>query len=98
MYRKIGRYGVETTLEEGRESAKSNYMEHPMVKADSPLYKGQTKAESTAVFLLRTEILGLNAWLVSIHVPNTIPYYTYGWPTQSVRYIILFCNYRIERD
>ena len=36
MHRKMGRYWVETTLEEGRESAKSNYVEHPMVEADSP--------------------------------------------------------------
>ena len=27
---------METTLEEGRKSAKSNYIEHPIVKADSP--------------------------------------------------------------
>ena len=36
MYRKIGRYGVETTLEEGRESAKSNYVEHPIGEVDFP--------------------------------------------------------------
>ena len=36
MYRKMGRYQVKMTLEEGRESAKSNYIEHPMVKGDSP--------------------------------------------------------------
>ena len=38
-----------------------------------PLYEGLTKAESTAAFLLRTEVLGLNAWLASIYVPNTTP-------------------------
>ena len=67
-------------------------------KATLPLYKGQTKAESTAAFLLRIEVLGLNAWLVSIYVPNTTPHYTCGWPTQSVRHILLFCNHRTERD
>ena len=36
IYRKMGRYGVETTMEEGRERAKSNYVEHPMGEADSP--------------------------------------------------------------
>ena len=36
MYFKMGRQQVETTLEEGRESAKSNYIEHPIVKGDSP--------------------------------------------------------------
>ena len=37
MHRKMGRQRVETTLEEGRESTKGNYMEHPIVKGDSPL-------------------------------------------------------------
>ena len=36
MHRKMGRHRVETTLEEGRESAKSNHVEHPIVKGDSP--------------------------------------------------------------
>src|SRR5437016_7231235 len=36
MHRKMGRPRVETTLEESRESAEHNYMEHPMVEADSP--------------------------------------------------------------
>ena len=36
MHRKMGRHRVETTLEEGRESAKSNHVEHPMVEGDSP--------------------------------------------------------------
>ena len=36
MHCKMGRYRVETTLEEGCESAKSNYVEHPMVEGDSP--------------------------------------------------------------
>ena len=36
MHCKIGRYQVKTTLEEGRESTKSNYMEYPIVKGNSP--------------------------------------------------------------
>ena len=36
MHRKMGRYQVKATLEEGRESAKSNYIEHPIVEGDSP--------------------------------------------------------------
>jgi hypothetical protein len=70
----------------------------PWSKPTLPLYEGQTKAESTAAFLLRTEVLGLNAWLASIHVKNTTPHCTCGWPTQSVRHVILFCNHRTERD
>ena len=37
MHRKIGRHQVEITLEEGRKSVKGNYIEHPIVKGDSPL-------------------------------------------------------------
>ena len=36
MHHKMGRHRVETTLEEGHESAKSNYIEHPIVKGNSP--------------------------------------------------------------
>ena len=36
MHRKMGRHWVEMTLEEGHESAKSNYIEYPIVKGDSP--------------------------------------------------------------
>ena len=32
----MGRYRVEITLEEGRKSAKSNHVKHPIVKGDSP--------------------------------------------------------------
>ena len=66
--------------------------------ASCPLYKGLTKAESTAAFLLWTEVIGLNAWLASIHVPNTTLQYTYGWPTQSVHYVLLVCSYCLIRD
>jgi hypothetical protein len=34
------------------------------------LYAGLSKAEATALFLLRTEVLGLNAWLTVIQVPD----------------------------
>ena len=36
MHHKMGRYRVETTLEEGYESAKSNYIKYPIVKGNSP--------------------------------------------------------------
>ena len=36
MHYKVGRHQVEMTLEEGRKSTKSNYIEHPMVKGNSP--------------------------------------------------------------
>ena len=34
------------------------------------LYEGLHKHEATALFLLRTEVLGLNAWLASVGVPG----------------------------
>ena len=70
----------------------------PWLKVTLFLYEGQIKVKSTAAFLLWTEVLGLNAWLASIHVLNTMLYCTCGWPTQSVRYVLLFCNYCTERD
>ena len=36
MHCKIGRYQVKITLKEGRENTKSNYIEYPIVKGDSP--------------------------------------------------------------
>ena len=36
IHRKMGRHRVEMTLEEGCESAKSNYIEHPMVEGNFP--------------------------------------------------------------
>ena len=56
-----------------------------------PLYEGLSKAESTALFLLRTEVLGLNAWLATIGVPGVLPRCSCGWPTQTVRHVLLHC-------
>ena len=36
MHLKMGRHRVETTLEEGRESTKSNHIKYPIGEADSP--------------------------------------------------------------
>ena len=66
--------------------------------AISPLYEGQSKAESTVVFLLQTEVLRLNIQLASIYVPQTTPHYIYKWPTQTVHHVLLFCNYHTARD
>lgn len=55
------------------------------------LYEGLTKAEATALFLLRTEVIGLNAWLASIGVPETLPHCLCGWQAQTVRHILLHC-------
>ena len=45
MHYKMGRHQIEITLEEGRKSTKGNYMEHPMVKGDSPLIRRTDKGK-----------------------------------------------------
>lgn len=55
------------------------------------LYEGLHKHEATAIFLLRTEVLGLNAWLASVGVPGVDKRCPCGWPAQTVRHVLLFC-------
>ena len=56
-----------------------------------PLYEGLTKAEATALFLLRTEVIGLKAWLASIQVPGILPHCPCGRSAQTVRHTLLHC-------
>ena len=63
----------------------------PWKQSPRKLYAGLTKAESTALFLLRTEVLGLNAWLAAIHKPGIYPQCPCGWMAQTVRHILLHC-------
>jgi hypothetical protein len=60
------------------------------------LYAGLSKAEATALFLIRTEIIGLNAWLAAVQVPGIIPACQCGWHAQTVRHILMHCP-RYER-
>ena len=55
------------------------------------LYEGLPKHQATALFLLRTEVLGLNAWLASVGVPDILPRCACGWQAQTVRHVILQC-------
>ena len=55
------------------------------------LYDGLTKAEATALFLLQTEVIGLNVWLPSVFVPDILPRCECGWRAQTVRHILLHC-------
>ena len=41
--------------------------------------------------LLRTEVIGLNAWLASVRVPDILPRCDCGWHMQTVRHILLHC-------
>jgi hypothetical protein len=63
----------------------------PWKQSPRRLYVGLTKAEATALFLLRTEVIGLNAWLAAIQVPNIYPQCPCGWQAQTVRHILLHC-------
>ena len=42
------------------------------------LYDDLTKIEATALFLMRTEVIGLNAWLAAIQVPRVFLAYPCG--------------------
>ena len=55
------------------------------------LYAGLTKAEATALIQMRTEVIGLNAWLASVQVPDVFPACPCGWQAQTVRHLLLHC-------
>jgi len=63
----------------------------PWETRPTSLYKGLPKHQATALFLLRTEVIGLNAWLSSVGVPGTVPRCLCGWHAQTVRHILLHC-------
>jgi hypothetical protein len=55
------------------------------------LYSDMPKHQASALFLLRTEVLGLNGWLASINVPGISPSCGCGWPTQTVQHVLMVC-------
>ena len=55
------------------------------------LYGGLKKHESTALFQLRSEVIGLNAWLASVGVPDISPRCTCGVNAQTVKHILFYC-------
>jgi hypothetical protein len=57
-----------------------------------PLYEGLTKAEATALVLLRTEVIGLNAWLAYAQVLDMLPRCPCGESAQTVRHVMLHCT------
>jgi hypothetical protein len=60
------------------------------------VYTGLSKAEATALFLMRTEVIGLNACLAAIQVPGITPVCQCGTHAQTVRHILFYCL-RVER-
>jgi hypothetical protein len=55
------------------------------------LYDSLDKATATALFLLRTEVIGLSAWLAKVGIPGILPRCPCGHPSQTVKHIILRC-------
>lgn len=55
------------------------------------LYDGLTKLEASAVFVMRTEIMGLRSWLASIHVSGITPECDCGWRHQTLVHVFDFC-------
>jgi hypothetical protein len=55
------------------------------------LYSDMPKHQATALFLLRTEVLGLNGWLASINVPGIDAKCGCGWSTQTVHHVLTTC-------
>ena len=70
---------------------KATTWQTPWAEQTIPLYKGLSKAESTALFLMRVEVIGLNAWLASVQVPDVIPRCTCGWQAQTVHHVLIHC-------
>ena len=61
------------------------------------LYARLTKEEATALFLIRSSVLGLNAWLAAIGVPDINPRCLCGLHAQTVRHVLLHCP-QVERQ
>ncbi|RKF84090.1 hypothetical protein GcM3_001036, partial [Golovinomyces cichoracearum] len=55
------------------------------------LYDGLKRHVATALMLLRSEVLGLRAWLSSIGVPNITPRCSCGEHRQTVKHILYYC-------
>ena len=62
------------------------------------LYRGLRKAEATALFLMRSEVIGLKDWLTRVGVPNVIRRCDCGYPAQTVRHVLLQCPLHNHED
>ena len=49
------------------------------------------KHQASALFLLRTEVLGLNGWLAAINVPGIDARCACRWHTQTVQHVLILC-------
>ena len=56
------------------------------------LYSDLPKHQATALFLLRTEVIGLRSWLASVCVPGITPECdACNWHEQTVRHVLMMC-------
>jgi hypothetical protein len=60
------------------------------------LHKGWSRPQSTMATLIRTEHIGLRAYLTRQRVPDITPECTCGYRTQTLKHIMLFCPERQE--
>lgn len=57
---------------------------------------GFRKHVATAIFLLRSEVLGLRAWLSGIGVPGITPECSCAHPRQTIQHVLGFCPDQVE--
>ena len=87
---------MEGKMDESKEAA---VCKTPWERAPLTLYEGLSKHHATALMLLRTEVIGLNAWLAKIGVPDVWPACDCGWQAQTVKHVLYFCpKYRRQRE
>lgn len=55
------------------------------------LHEGSSKATSAMITQIRTEKIGLNAFLAERKVPDKMPTCGCGWPRQTAKHIIRYC-------
>jgi len=58
------------------------------------LHKGWTRPQSTMATLIRTEHIGLGAYLTKRRVPGATPECSCGYRAQTVKHILIFCHKR----
>jgi len=69
----------------------------PWTQSTLKLYSDMPKHQASALFLLRTEVLGLNGWLAAINVPGISRTCGCRWETQTVHHVLMFCPLHTAR-
>jgi hypothetical protein len=94
--REIGQLFTKKWEQRWRAAGSKPYREAPTWKDDREfqplqLYDDKPKHLATAIMLLRTEIIGLRAWLAKIGVSNIDPTCTCGHSRQTLTHVMAFC-------